>query len=420
MKRILSFLILSLTFSLSLVARTYAVDEIPNVHLADSSRYVSDPDGILSPEALLAADRIMRDIRRTSSAEAVMVVVDDIEDGDIDTFATELFSAWGLGKSDKDNGLLVLVVKDLRRAAIRTGYGLEGVMPDVICGKILRERMFPEFKKGDFDAGILATASTIDKILTNPDNRDEILSGEADADFGSDEDLDLKSFFSFYFLIGLIIGLVLLIILFAVLYSTRGKSNHERYMELSGLKPLYLALTFFGLGVPALASVPLLLIMSSIRNKPRICPRCGTKMNKLDEVHDNDYLTPAQDTEERLGSVDYDVWLCPSCGETDIEPYVKANSGYQACPKCGGLTSRLVRERILRRPTTSYEGEGVREYACANCGYVHGIPYDIPKIVVAPVVIGGGRGGSGFGGGGSFGGGFGGGMTGGGGASGGW
>ena len=56
-------------------------------------------------------------------------------------------------------------------------------------------------------------------------------------------------------------------------------------------------MTFFGLGVPAVASVPLLLAMQRYRNSARKpCPRCGTKMNKVDEVHDNDYLNQAQDT----------------------------------------------------------------------------------------------------------------------------
>lgn len=422
MKRIIFLYTLIVCACLAMTARTYSVDEIPNVHVADSSRYVSDPDGTLSPAALQQADNMMRDIRRTTSAEAVMVVVDNIEDGDIDTFATELFSAWGLGKSDKDNGLLVLVAKDLRRAVIRTGYGLEGVLPDIVCARILREKMFPAFRRGDFDGGVLATARTLDSILTNPDNRDEILSGNKDADFADNrESVDLKAFFAIYFGIAGAITIVLLIILLINVVSLRGKNNHDRYMALAAHKPVYLAFIFFGLGLPALAAIPLLLLMAKYRNQARICPRCGKKMNKVDEVHDNDFLTPSQDMEERIGSVDYDVWLCSACGETDIEPYVKRNTGYQQCPRCGGLTSRLMRERILRQPTTTHKGEGVKEYACANCGYVHGIPFYLPMVAAAPLIIGGGgrHGGGGFGGG-SFGGGFGGGMTGGGGASGGW
>ena len=132
MKQLLVLLTL-LLLPVVAMAATYTVDQVPNVHVADSTRFVSDPDGILSPEDLSRADAIMRDIRRQTSAEAVVVVVGDIEGGDIDAFATDLFTKWGLGKSDVDNGLLILVAKDLRRAAIRPGYGLEGVVPDMVC-----------------------------------------------------------------------------------------------------------------------------------------------------------------------------------------------------------------------------------------------------------------------------------------------
>ena len=52
-----------------------------------------------------------------------------------------------------------------------------------------------------------------------------------------------------------------------------------------------------------------------------------------DEATDNLYLNAGQDIEEQLGSVDYDVWLCPKCGETDIEPYLNHSSAYKQCPR---------------------------------------------------------------------------------------
>lgn len=420
MKKYLLLLLFALC-ALAGFAKTYSVGDIPNVHRADSSQYVSNPDGILSAATVEQLNALLRDIRRTTSAEAVAVVVDNIEGGDIDTFATELFGAWGLGKKDKDNGLLILVSTGLRRAAIRTGYGLEGVMPDIVCGRILRNVMIPRFRQGDYDGGVIAATQAIDRILTDPDNRDEILSSEADVDLRHNDDLDLREFFGIYFTLSGLATLALLLIIAAVLYRNRGRSNHEKYLALNNIKPTALIVTFVGLGLPALASVPLLLLMGHFRNQRRTCRRCGSKMNKVDEVHDNDYLNAAQDTEEQLGTVDYDVWLCPSCGETDIEPYVKANTGFQRCPVCGGLTSRYTRDRILRKPTTLREGEGVKEYTCLNCGHITDLKYVIP-VVVAPIILGGGgrSGGGGFGGGGFGGGGFGGGMTGGGGASGGW
>ena len=91
MKQLLVLLTL-LLLPVVAMAATYTVDQVPNVHVADSTRFVSDPDGILSPEDLSRADAIMRDIRRQTSAEAVVVVVGDIEGGDIDAFATDLFT----------------------------------------------------------------------------------------------------------------------------------------------------------------------------------------------------------------------------------------------------------------------------------------------------------------------------------------
>ena len=205
-----------------------------------------------------------------------------------------------------------------------------------------------------------------------------------------------------YFGIAVVIALIMLGLLLLTMYNNRSKSRHDKYLALNGLKPVYLAMTFFGLGVPAVASVPLLLAMQRYRNSARKCPRCGTKMNKVDEVHDNDYLNQAQDTEERIGSVDYDVWLCPKCGETDIEPYVKANSGYRVCELCHSRACRLTRDRILYPATTARKGQGVKEYTCLNCGHVNSVYYVIPTLVAPIIISGGGRGGHGGGGFGGF------------------
>lgn len=422
MKRYLLIVIITVLGILGLSARTYTVDEIPNVHLQDSMRFVSNPDGILTAAAVAELDAGLKYVRRNTSAEAVIVVVDDIDGGDIDGFATELFDKWKLGKSDLDNGLLILVAKDLRRGVIRTGYGLEGVLPDITCGRILREVMFPHFRQGDYDGGITAAFSTISQILNDPANRDEILSREADSDFagGQDEDID---FFSVYLVIVATLTFALLLVLIIVYAEASKKNRHERYVELAKLKPLYLAATFLGLGIPLVASLPLVIILYRLRNAPHKCPQCGTQMKKIDEVHDNEYLNHSQDLEEQIGSVNYDVWLCPNCGETDIEPYVNQSSTYKECQYCHARTAALRQNRIVRRPTTTREGQGVHDYGCLNCGHVTSVPYTIAKVAPAvPIVIvggSGGRSGGGFGGG-FGGGGFGGGMTGGGGASGGW
>lgn len=405
---------------ISVSAKTYTVVDVPNVHRTDSTRFVSNPDGILSVEAENELNGILRDIRRNSSAEAVVVVVDDIEGGDIDGFATELFENWGLGKGDKDNGLLILVAKDLRRAAIRPGYGLEGVLPDITCGRILREQMFPRFKEADYDGGLLASTRSVGEILLDPDAVDEIMSDRADPDYNGGSSQDEPDIIQLWLLIGAIIAIILLLLLLKTYRSVKNLSPRQKYLSFDSLKAIYLALTVLGLGIPIIASLPLVIMLRRWRNAPHPCPNCGTMMEKIDEVHDNEYLDRGQDLEERLGSVDYDVWRCPHCGETDIEQYVQRNTPFHQCEQCHAYTSRLMRTRVLREPTATREGEGVREYGCMNCGHTTCERYILP-VVVPPVILGGGGGNSGFGGGGGFGGGsFGGGHTGGGGASGGW
>ena len=93
-------LILALFAALTVTGRVYRVDEIPNVHLADRTRFVSNPDGIVSAAAQTRIDSTLSRLRHTTSAEMVAVVVDDIEGGDIDSYANELFNLWGLGKKE--------------------------------------------------------------------------------------------------------------------------------------------------------------------------------------------------------------------------------------------------------------------------------------------------------------------------------
>ena len=136
------------------------------------------------------------------------------------------------------------------------------------------------------------------------------------------------------------------------------------------------------------------------------------------------YLKPAQDLEEKLKSVDYDVWLCGTCGETDIYPFVNKDSAYKECPRCHAMALYCVCDRVMVQPNSYRQGVGVRTFKCLNCGDENNINYKIEKTadptgaIVAGTILGslGGRGGGGSFGGGSFGGG----MTGGGGASGGW
>lgn len=425
MKRFFSFVCFVMVMAWAMAV---TVKEVPNVHLVDSTQFVSNPNGVLSASAVAQINQMVRQVWRNSTCELVVVAVDDIEPNDIDQFATELYEAWGIGKKDKDNGVLMVIAKNGRRAVIRTGYGTEGVLPDITAGRILRNDMFPNFKQEDYDAGVIAGVNQVAQILTNPEYAAELNSRYAN-NASDNEEEDFWVWFGGYIGLSILLTLVLIVCLW-VIYLNNKKHPTVCFNKLKSLSIPVVIIACFGLGIPLLAYLQLRNLMRRVRNSNRRCPHCGTPMHKLDEERDNDYLNTGQDMEEQLNSVDYDVWLCPKCGEKDIIPFDNPDSQFVKCPNCGAKTAQLVENRIIQQPTTRNEGIGEYTYYCHHCRTNHGKRYRLPKKVdndaaaaaiggaILGGMLGGGRSG-GFGGG--FGGGsFGGGHTGGGGASGGW
>lgn len=422
----LSLILLGLTF---MVSWAIGIDEVPNVHVADRTRYVSNPSGVLSDEAVGRLDSEIASLWDDTSVELVVVAVDRIDSSlTPEEFATKLFEKWGIGKQDKDNGVLVLLSRDDHAAIIRTGYGVEGALPDIIAGRIIRNVMFPLYREGKYDEGTAAGIGSIAEVLRNPELAEELKSKYAsDSRRGLDNDLSGAELFNMYLGLAATVAVALLLLVIYAVFSSRKLGDVQRYRALDQYRTLVLFGLFFTLGMALPAALILGLKMKRIRRHRRDCPHCGTRMELIDEEHDNDYLTPAQDTEERINSIDYDVWHCPRCHQTEILPYINRQNNYTVCDRCGARAMSLVDRRTLRQPTVSTEGEGVDIYMCKNCGNQHQKRFRIPRkpdpaaAVAAGAILGSalGRGGSG-GGGGFSGGSFGGGMTGGGGAGGRW
>jgi len=158
-----------LLFLLSLVATvragTYRVEQIPDVQRADHRRFTSDPDGILSAEAVARIDSVCYELRSRSVAEVAVVAVDRIEGDDTFDFAYRLFSQWGVGQAADDDGLGILLVRDLRELRFVTGRGLEGVLPDALCKRIQERYMLPFFREGDYDRGMVAGVEAVASVL---------------------------------------------------------------------------------------------------------------------------------------------------------------------------------------------------------------------------------------------------------------
>jgi uncharacterized protein len=155
------------------VQAQYTVETIPNTKLTTGS-YVSNPDNVISEITVEKIDSILSHLEKQITVQVAVVAVNSIGDNDLFEFAEALFNKWGLGNKSNDNGLLILLAKDDHKIRIHTGDGLEGTLPDATCKKIERDFMLPEFKNGNYDNGMLAGITAVNRILTDPRYADEL------------------------------------------------------------------------------------------------------------------------------------------------------------------------------------------------------------------------------------------------------
>lgn len=449
-------LILILFAVTTLQAATWTVQTVPNVRATDVRLHTVDPDNLLDDASQAAIDRLLHEVETNSTAEVMVVALKSVGDVYVKDFATALFNHWRIGKSSKDNGLLILMVDDQGKISFETGYGLEGVLPDAICMRIIQQDIIPYMKEGRYGEGLLSGVNKVVEYLNNPTAVEEIMADMAaqNAAERASTIKTLKGVGLAYLALSLLVLLLSLralnnkryaiptvkvtpkpnaIVAGKITGTTETKpvrrqvtaalsplAPYQTYKDLSTRKASYTVLAVLF----PLTMVPFMMVFSRrlrrLRVMPRVCVNCEQPMTRLTERQEDAYLSPGQQAEEMVGSVDYDAWVCVDCGTREMLPYNKAFTHYKPCPVCGYKTFAQVSDRILVPPTPLTPGKGERLSRCSHCDHIKRVSYVIPMIVVASGNRRGSGGFGGFGGGGFGGGGFGGGMSGGGGATGGW
>lgn len=108
--------------------------------------------------------------------------------------------------------------------------------------------------------------------------------------------------------------------------------------------------------------------LKALRYKPRISPKTGKEMKLLSEEEEDVYLDEGMQAEEEIFSIDYDVWVDEETGYTKIEKYSGHLHALQ-CPECNYQTFRVTKEEILKSPTSTEEGELMKNFECGYCGH---------------------------------------------------
>lgn len=414
MKKII-FLFLLTLLSTALFSQ-WTPQTVPDPKNEDGG-YISNPDGILSQLYVDSLNLMIKQADDSGYVQIAVVALNSIGDAVPKEFATELFNYWGIGDETVDNGLLILLVIDQHRVEFETGYGIETVLTDAECYIIQQDQMLPFFKVDDYDSGIFEGVKTsIDEIKTDnavsstPIYEDDDYSYDYDYDYHSNFFEEVFDFFTdtefgiFYLLSILFVSSIFTILLIISLFL---KDRYHRYQAMRIFTHPILIILF---PVPLLLTLALIIfLIKRWRNTPRIS-KSGKTMHKLNEDLDDNYLEKGQRVEERIKSIDYDVWITDDKQETLILAYKRWFSKYSQCPKCRYKTYYLEYDKTIRAATYTSSGEGERKHSCANCRHSVTRRYTIPKKQKSSSSSSsysswGGGGGSSFGGGSSWGGG---------------
>ena len=343
-----AMLVLVATFAGNVGAEPLA--SIPNPRVRDGS-WVTDMPRVLRADTVARLNQAIATTEKSHGIEMAVVVIQSLDGLSVEEAALELFELWGIGKKGRDNGLLFLWSIGDRKLRVEVGYGLEGVLPDGTVGAILDAYVIPHFKSGDFDAGLTAG---VDALLATARRE-------------------------------------------SVVMPTVSKSY-----DIDGWLPSWWPLAG---GVPVGIGA-LIAFRKWRRYRRRRCPKCQTWMTLLTDYDDDAVLVEGQVAEERLGSVEYDVWKCPSCAHHLTLRYPKWTSKYDKCPQCLNHTKSAT-ESVIHAATTNNEGSARVLEKCAFCSFSNEYTKVLPRLPQSSSSSssGGSSGGSSFGGGRSGGGG---------------
>ncbi len=134
--------------------------------------YVTDKANVLSSGTEQSLNQLLLTLERSSTAEVAVYTVKSLQGDYIESYAVKLFEQLGIGKKDKDNGVLFLIAPKERQLRIEVGYGLEGAITDGIAGQIRDQYVIPNFRQNDYDKGVLEGTIAIASLVAKEYNVD--------------------------------------------------------------------------------------------------------------------------------------------------------------------------------------------------------------------------------------------------------
>lgn len=126
---------------------------------------VTDLTGTLTPDTVGRLENTLAQFEAAKGSQIAVLMLPSTEPEDIAAYGIRVAEAWKVGRKGVDDGAILIVAKDDRRVRIEVGYGLEGVLSDVVAKRIIEEDIVPRFKQGDFSGGVEAGVSRMMRLI---------------------------------------------------------------------------------------------------------------------------------------------------------------------------------------------------------------------------------------------------------------
>ena len=154
--------IVSIIFSVLAVASANESDALlRQLSRERPNAFVSDYAGVFSHDERAQLEGFLNGLNRQKSIELAVVTLQSLKGGEINDFANRLFEAWGIGKKERDTGILLITAINEKKIRIETGYGIEPLITDAAAGKILQDAILPFFKQEEYANGLISGAYAI-------------------------------------------------------------------------------------------------------------------------------------------------------------------------------------------------------------------------------------------------------------------
>lgn len=150
----------AVTFLLSIPFVVHAL-KIP----APTGYRVNDFAGVLKPETKERLESKLGTFEKETTTQIFVAIFPSLEDESLEDFVNRMFIAWKIGQKSNNNGVLLGIFINDRKVRIEVGYGLEGALTDALSSRIIRNELAPDFKTGNYEAGVEKTVDAIMKAV---------------------------------------------------------------------------------------------------------------------------------------------------------------------------------------------------------------------------------------------------------------